>query len=392
MINYQELKDLYSNKFISRLSRNPRKIYRNCLVGMFVTSLMIGDEQKKQKEFLINMNFCKDILNNPKGFLLDEQLQRVDELVQSSLKNIFVKNPSTKKTEDTIIELMRKAIDYKLKETRYLLKFEDLDHVMDLKSLFSRIQKNSNPNMSYHHWIEFDLKAGLVPSFPDFITYADLVSLWNMFLDKREALINEQVFNKVFLDKREALINEQVFNKDPKKVRLLNSELHALYISSWIQGVTFVESYLYYVFYNIQKGKYPLKSEKAQGYIKSTLPDDNQIIDKLIISEFSTEQNKDDIAHIKSLHKKYIDINKTRNRFIHASAFEENNSSHLLPLIDSKYGDLPTVLETCTNLVLEIEKLLPSDLKILFWWEAVDHPIYKDFEKGNFVKRTDISI
>lgn len=375
MINYQELKKLYSNKYISRLSGNPKKIYRNALVGMFVTSIMFGNEQKKQKEFLDNIDFCKNLLNNPKDFLLDEQLQMVDEFVQSSLKNIFMKNPSTNKTAETIINLMRKAIDYKLNATRYLLKFEDLDHVMDLKSFFSRMQKNSNPNMSYHHWIEYDLKAGFVPSFPDFITYADLVSLWNMFLDKRVALIKEQAFNNY-----------------PKKARLLNSELHALHISSWIQGVTFVESYLYYVFYNIQKGNYPLKSKKAQGYIKSTLPDDNQIIDKLLISEFSTDQNKDNIAHIKSLHKEYKDINNTRNRFIHASAFEENNRSHLLPLIDSKYEDLPHVLETCTKLVLEIEKLLPLDLKILFWWDAVDHPIYKDFEKGNFVKRTDISI
>ncbi|KAB2329432.1 hypothetical protein [Bacillus mesophilum] len=378
MINYQVLKVLYSSKSISRLSGNPKKSYKNGLVMIFVASLMVGNEQKKQHTLLENMQFCEGILAFPKLYLAEEHSKEIEKIVQGQLKNLFVKDPSTKKTADTIIELMRKAIDHKLKGKRYLLKFEELDRIIDLKLLFSHIQKNFNPNMSNHHWIEFDLKQGLVPSFPDFLTYANLVSLWNMFLDKQEELKIEQI--------------EQVFNKDMKKLRLLNSELQALFISSWIQGVTFVESYIYYVFYNIQKGEYPLKTEKAKGFIKSQLPDDNQIIDKLIIPEFKTEHNKSDIANIKKLHKSYKTLNQTRNRLIHASAFEESDSSHLLPLINSNYNDLPSVLETCTDLVLAIEKVLPSDLKMLFWWDAMDHPIYKDLEKGNFVKRDDISI
>lgn len=375
MVDYEELKELYSNRVISQLSGNPKKIYRNALVGIFVTSLMVGDAKKKQDEFVGNIQFCKSVLENPKSYLNVTQLKKVDEIVQESLQNIFVKNPTLKKTADTIIEIMREAIKYKLHGDRYLLKFKDLDHLMDLNKLFSHIQKNANPNLSYHHWIEFDLENGLIPTFPDFITYADLISLWNIFLDKRLEFVNKKAFNQ-----------------DLRELRQINSELHALFISSYIQGVTFVESYLYYVFYNIQKSKYPLNSEKAKGFINSTQPDDNQIINKLIISEFGNEHNKNQIADIKTLHKKYDSINKNRNRFIHASAFEENNISHLLPLINSKYGDLPNVLETCTNLVLEIEKLLPLDIKILFWWDSVDHPSYANEKKGNFVKRTDISI
>lgn len=338
MIDYDELRDLYSNKSLSRLSGNPKKIYRNGLVAMFVTSLMIGNEQKKKNEFIDNINFCKDILSNPKNYLLDKQLEKVNNFVQDSLNNIHVKNPDNKKTQDSIIDLMRMAIDYGLKDTRYLLKIKDLDHLIDLKKFFEGILKNTNPNLSYHHWIEFNLKTGLIPTFPEFITYADLVSLWNMFLDKKKSL-NVELLK----------------NNDNLKIRTINTEVHALFISAWIQGITFTESYLYYIFYNIQKGNYNIQSDKAKGYIKANMPDDNQIIDNIILSEFSNEENKNNVKHIKTLHKQYKEFNTTRNKFIHASAFEENQRSNLFPLINSKYKELHGTLETCTNLVLETD-------------------------------------
>lgn len=79
--------------------------------------------------------------------------------------------------------------------------------------------------------------------------------------------------------------------------------------------MTFTESYLYYIFYNINKGAYSLKFQKAKGYIKANKPDDNQ-------------------------------------------------QSHLLPLISNRSEQLINALEVCTNLVKAIDNLLPSELKI----------------------------
>jgi hypothetical protein len=47
-------------------------------------------------------------------------------------------------------------------------------------------------------------------------------------------------------------------------------------------------------------------------------------------------------------------------------------------------------LKICTDLVIEIEKTLPSDLKISFWWNSLEHLNYEENKRGNFIKRTDI--
>src|SRR5690606_3910635 len=216
-------------------------------------------------------------------------------------------------------------------------------------------------------------ERSLVHTFPEFITYGDLISLWNIYLDKRN-LKTQGILMK----------------SDRRKIRLLDSEIHALHISLWTQAVTFVESYLYYIFYNIKKSNYRLNSSKAQGFINATLPDDNQIIDSLILSEFHSQETTEFSSNIKKLHKEYRKINNIRNRFIHASAFDENSQSHLLPLISNNSDELINALEICSRLILEIEKILPAELQILFWWDSIQHPNFKEYKKGNFIIRTDI--
>jgi hypothetical protein len=372
-IDYGQLKYLYSRQAISKLSGLPKKTYKQGLVAMFVTSLISGNTQFKRREFLDNMELCQDILGNPKIFRNEENEKEAKDMVQSSLEKVYVKNPSESTTMDDIIKLMRKAIEEKVKGNRYLVKYEDLDELIDVKLFFEKIYKNPNPNISPHHWLEFDIEMGLAQTFPEFLTYAHLVSLWNIYVDKNMTLKEEMIHQR-----------------DNIKIRTVHSEIHALHTSLWVQAVTFVESYLYYVFFNVNKGDYTLNSEKARNFIKVSKPDDNQIINSLIISEFSNGDNRNHIAKIKRLHKQYKNINDVRNRFIHASAFEDNENSHLLPLISSNSSELIKALELCIELVLEIENVLPSDLKILFWWDRVDHPNYKDYIKGNFIKREDI--
>ena len=47
-------------------------------------------------------------------------------------------------------------------------------------------------------------------------------------------------------------------------------------------------------------------------------------------------------------------------------------------------------LEVSRNLVVEVEKILPNKLKILYWWGAMEHPKFKEFERVTFITRTDI--
>ncbi|MGG0644737.1 hypothetical protein ABE021_12455 [Sporosarcina gallistercoris] len=373
MVDYEELDYLYSREALSKLSKNPKKVYKNGLVALFITSLMVGNLNKKKEEFSDNIRFCKDVLKNPLKYQNEQSLKLINNMVQLKLKVVFVRNPDSEDTKNKIIKMMRSVIKFNLNGDRYLIMYEELDQLLDAKSLLNLLYQNSNPNIRNHHWIEFDLEKSLVHTFPEFITYADLISLWNIYLEKND------------LSVREAALQTNRIN-----IRIIDSEIHALHISLWTQAVTFVESYLYYIFYNIRKGNYSLSSTKAQGFIRSTKPDDNQIFESLILPEFKNDDNQVQISKIISLHGKYKSINNTRNRFIHASAFYDSNQPHLLPLISSGSHELLDTLETCTGLVIEIEKILPSALKILFWWDSVQHPIFNEYKKGNFIKRTDI--
>lgn len=373
LVDYEELDYLYSREALSKLSKNPKKVYKNGLVALFITSLMVGNLNKKKEEFSDNIRFCKDVLKNPLKYQNEQSLKLINNMVQLKLKVVFVRNPDSEDTKNKIIKMMRSVIKFNLNGDRYLIMYEELDQLLDAKSLLNLLYQNSNPNIRNHHWIEFDLEKSLVHTFPEFITYADLISLWNIYLEKND------------LSVREAALQTNRIN-----IRIIDSEIHALHISLWTQAVTFVESYLYYIFYNIRKGNYSLSSTKAQGFIRSTKPDDNQIFESLILPEFKNDDNQVQISKIISLHGKYKSINNTRNRFIHASAFYDSNQPHLLPLISSGSHELLDTLETCTGLVIEIEKILPSALKILFWWDSVQHPIFNEYKKGNFIKRTDI--
>lgn len=373
LVNYEELDYLFSRNAISKLSKNPKKIYKNGLVAMFITALMVGDFNKKKKEYADNIGFCHSVLDNPRIFQNVETFKVVDDMVQAKLQLVFVKNPKSDATINKIIEMMREIIKANLNGDRYLLTFEELEHLLDVKALLNLLFRNSNPNISHHHWIEFDLERSIVHTFPDFITYADLISLWNIYIDKRE-----------LLHQQKGLQSDRIL------IRVIDSEIHALHISLWTQAVTVVESYLYYIFYNIKMSNYPLNSTKAQGFINVAKPDDNQILDSLILPEFSSQENEGNISIIKQLHQQYKSINNIRNRFIHASAFDDNKQSHLLPLVTSNSSKLLNALELCTDLVLEIEKILPTNLKILFWWDSMQHPNYKKYIKGNYINRTDI--
>jgi hypothetical protein len=373
-VNYEDLEYLYSRGALLKLSKNPKKVYKNGLVAIFVTSFIVGDYNRKRKEYTDNLNFCKALLKKPRDYEHEEAVNQTNQMVQSSLSRLFVKNPTSEETKNKIIELMREIIKSHLNGQRYLMTYDDLNNLLDVIPLMKKLYMNTNPNISHHNWFELDLEKGLIHTFPEFITYGHLTSLWNMYVDKKKEI--EKQYKQQSIDRL--------------AVRTLSSEQHALHFSLWIQAVTFAESYLYYIFYNVQKSNYPLKSEAAKKFINTERPEDDHIIKSLILPEFSSEENKDQIRIIKKLHTEYSKINKVRNRLIHASAFVDSEHAHLLPLISSTQDELINALEVSRNLVLEIEKILPENLIILHWWVAMKHPDFKNFEKGSFVTRTDI--
>lgn len=51
LINYEELQFLYSRTALSKLSKNPKKVYKDTLVNIFITSLRVGDYSGKNRFF-----------------------------------------------------------------------------------------------------------------------------------------------------------------------------------------------------------------------------------------------------------------------------------------------------------------------------------------------------
>jgi hypothetical protein len=166
--------------------------------------------------------------------------------------------------------------------------------------------------------------------------------------------------------------------------------MQALMNSLSVQCITFTESYLYYVYYNVKEGNFKLQSDKAKKFIKkSDQPNDEEIIDNLIKPEF--------LQDLVTVEEKFLELyagfkkmNSKRNRLIHASAFADEKKSHLIPLISMSSEELVDTLDLCVSFVLEIEKILPESLKLLFWWGSMKHPDFKEYEEGNYITRRDI--
>ncbi|MBK5444165.1 hypothetical protein [Peribacillus sp. TH24] len=102
----------------------------------------------------------------------------------------------------------------------------------------------------------------------------------------------------------------------------------------------------------------------------------------MVLPEFIIKKNPE----VNGLIKKFLELNKTRNRFIHPSAFQSpSETSELLPLLTITVEQVVDSLETCSRLVEIIDYHLPEELKILVWWNRVIHPNFKEYKKGSIV-------
>ncbi|MGG3470777.1 hypothetical protein ABES02_25270 [Neobacillus pocheonensis] len=385
MIDFADLDYLFSRKALDKLSKNPKKIYKNYLALIFTAALNKTTLIERLDKYRGIQTSCYDLLNNPKEYTEQSLVESTGKLFRGELNANYIKNPNVDSTIDSIISFMREMIKSRINGERYLISLKELEKMMSVKQYLSNYYSNSYDNLEHHHWIEFDMEKGLVHTFPEFITYAYLVSIWNIYLQKRKCLIEARE------DQRHILSQDIVFPSDIRiKVRTIESEMQALINSLSVQCITFTESYLYYVYYNVKEGNFKLQSDIAKKFIKkSEQPNDEDIIDNLIKPEFlqalETEEEK-----LLNLYAGFKKINRKRNRLIHASAFENEKKSHLIPLISMGSEELVDTLDLCVQFVLEVEKILPQSLKLLFWWGTMKHPNFKEYEEGNYVTRRDI--
>lgn len=134
-----------------------------------------------------------------------------------------------------------------------------------------------------------------------------------------------------------------------------------------VSGVSFVESYLYNLFYCIKNSpKYNSVNEDIKNILKIRKISDTEIVERLLFRLFDQITVK-----VQDEYELYIKkcINR-RDRYVHVSSFPDKstNLSNLEPLLHLSEEDLVDSLQVSVNLVLKIDELLPDDLKLLPLW------------------------
>ncbi|MCG1020787.1 hypothetical protein [Sutcliffiella horikoshii] len=349
---------------MKKLSGTPKKCYKYALTAVFIQYCFGRNLTRGQEE---NYSYVHSIKENPKDFNNTEILIKFKNLVEESLEKSNFHNHTDYGTIDKIINYFREIVSITKKEGTCLINVSEAEEFFDVKKVF----RASHPNIQSHHWIDVDFINGMTITVPEFFTYADLVNIWNILLDKMEE------YNiAVNGDERIPLIERR--NKIEN--RRLKYEIDTLSRTLWVSSVTFVESYLYFLFYNLKQQNYQAQTEKAQSILKLQKVEDDEIIKRLVLPEFINGKNN----ALEKLIKSYKVKNEMRNRFIHPSAFRStSNSPELLPLLTINVDEVIDTLTVCTNLVKTIDDNLPEEYKILIWWDRVSHPEYSEYKKGD---------
>ncbi|MEZ7172974.1 hypothetical protein [Sporosarcina sp. OR05] len=367
-MNYKEIKELYSRATLKRLSRIPKKFYKLNLT--LLTFEMLRGIRFESVYFLINE--CRNILLFPMEYTDQNEFLSFKSACLTKINDLI---PDGKEQEDFInevIQLTRKIFEQSSQNKKVLLRVSELEQTFKVGNYFRKVFRNvEDNNLRPHVWVDIDLSRGITPTYPDLLTYGDLINLWGMYLDK---IKQEKDYSNKF---------NEPYNRIHKQ---LNYDLLTLRKYLNISAITFVEAYLYHVFYDVKKSNYSLETESVRRFMENMKVEDEQVIKQLIIPEFCHD-NEENTKEISRLFEEYDDLNKKRNRFIHASAFDQNGESHLLPLLNIGHEEIIQALNICTDLVRAVENILPSELKILFWWGTITHPDYTNEEKGNFIIR-----
>ncbi|WP_312507601.1 hypothetical protein [Lysinibacillus sp.] len=362
----EHLEDLASSKMVNKLSGTPKKCYKYALVAIML-NISCGNHKTVGQEQ--NIELAKSILRNPISYKNKEILRQIQSKVENSLiANSFI-NARMPETIDKVITLLRTCTLDIINNEVCLIKASELSDLVNLNERFSK-----HPPQA-HHWIDINFKSGFTPTIPDLILYSDIINTWNILLEKNKEY-------KALFESLTGLLN--VEREVQWEVRKLEYENQALVRSLWVLAVSFVESYLYYVFYNTKCGSFTLENEEAIEFIKLKKVGGLEILKGLILPEFianESELNEQLTEHITN----YDGIYKRRHRLVHPSAFEESNQSHLSPIITITIDKLINTLNTCVDMVELIDNTLPEDKRILFWWDRIEHPDFTNGKPGNMV-------
>jgi hypothetical protein len=248
-ITKDKLIDLVKSSTIRTLSSRPKKMYKYALGAIFFN---IVNGKHLQNGQSVNVAIAEDILNNPKQATRKYNIDSIKGHVQRCFNLAHFKRPYQEETIDKVIAFFRKRLD-ELSNKKTLFMASELEEIINIQNFY----QHTNHHIKSHHWIEFELGRGLIPTIPEFIAYGDVINLWNLLLEK----------HSIYKEAEEEISSPENYLEFHKSsfIRKLKYTIITLNRSCVISAITFAESYLFYLFYNFKNEKVAIDKEKVRS-------------------------------------------------------------------------------------------------------------------------------
>lgn len=349
--------NLTGSSTIRKLSGEPKKLFKYVLGMVFLN--LINSQQFEQGQHQ-NIRIACDILERPKESNRKYNLEQIKKQVQDVFAERHFKSPYEDATIEKVYLFFReKLVDVKKGKIFFLA--SELEEIFEIVPYFAERGVPIKP----HHWIEFSINDGLIPTQPEFITYTDMINLWNLSMEQKSII--EDFHNKSTSYKRFGNVDSSFE---------LRSTMQTLLRNCVVAAITFAESYLYFLFYDFKKLRLFEDNPKIKAlYDKDDREyiQDTEIMKNLIFTVFPNIKSD---KQLNKLYKDYSKINKTRNGIIHTSVSRDsgNQQPKLLTGIHISIPLVQEYLTTITNFVFSIDESLPIEHRILFWRDKFKDP------------------
>ncbi|MEW4264494.1 hypothetical protein Q0N30_12440 [Priestia megaterium] len=361
-----QLIDLASSKRVRSFNSSLKRLYRYVLCGIFTDIINGRDFTNTHPNYF---RIAKSMIMLGNNFKNSEStIQGIKEYMLNSHFKVGIKSNE----DQEIIEVLKKFnlfLDKRACKGQTLFLASELNEIIFIEEFCEK----KGFKIKMHHWIDFNFTYGLTHTIPEFFNYIDIINTWNYYIEVYDEF-------KEATESLNALEYNQFVKVNPRArelIAIFSTQMRLTIVSS----VTYVESYLYYYYYNIKNSKNYIEEESLRAVFDSKKNiQDTQII-KDVLCKIHPHIKDDE--QFKELYKKYIETNKLRNRYMHTSAFvdKSNQTSELQPLISVKEESWMDLLQASIDFVVKIESMLPQSEKILFWWDRYEYPIFKKCEK-----------
>lgn len=347
--------NMLSSKGVRKYSGDYKRVYRLLIVHYMASAFLSDVEEFNWSQYKLSRMFLSTSLADLEPDLLNEVFARSKDYLIDNLKFAFSEDsPKTEKilfNDTKLSHCVNFFFAYLKNNKKTIFSFNELSGFWNLNDYFNFVDVEID--LHPHHLIElkpFTYRMP-VPTFPDYFAFQDMVNVWNDTIEKL------------------ALVQKVTFYE--------NREIHYSYNTSLrstiIFGTQFVETYLYYIYYNFKASSLFENKLLKRNDIRKI--NDTNIVEQLLYKEFPNMKSK-----IDGLYQEYKDILEIRNSFVHISAFVENGYSRLQELVNADIVDFSKKIQTMVDMVDAIENELGS-YGILFWRNRVKWPIFAELEK-----------